>query len=225
MKDLNTKKKKWKKYFTRAFFILMMIILLYGFSLYIRRDALLKELIEKQVADRYPSIHFELGSASFIYGKGISLKDLKGGEASSPSNPIGIVEDLFIECPITFSNLLRRNIQPVSLRINGIVLHLPSPELLKGFHLQFQKKISEKVKIPIEMINFQLVFLPERGKKNPVISHKIDIQIDPPGSSDERGLTVKILKIRARSSDPRIPEYNGPISKNFDDWLLKNVLK
>ncbi|MDO5581016.1 MAG: hypothetical protein Q4G69_07755 [Planctomycetia bacterium] len=223
MKDPKSKKKKWKTFIIGILLILLARFTLYGFSLYLRRNAILKESIEKQVAVRYPSVHFELGSASLVYGKGIGLKEMKGAEAASPQNPIGEVQDLFLECPITIINLLRKKIAPTSLKIDGVLLRLPSVKLLKGTHLKFQKKLSGKIQIPVEITGFQMIFQPEHGKKDPISSQKIEIRFYPAGSSDEKGFLLKSEKIIAKTADPLIPIYNGPISKQFDDWLLKTV--
>ncbi len=216
------KRKKWLKYILYGFMAFFLILIIYGISLYCRRNAILHDYVEKELAAKYPSLGCKLNTVSFSDdGKGIQAETIKIGHGAEPDCEIG---QLKVDVDLSLGNLRKGNFKPTRLVLKDMIIRLKSKKLLKGFHQKLKEIITDQMAWPVVLSDLQIICLPDsNSKKKSETSSKITLKFNPPGTVEKDGKKNTNWTVEGtsdRSNGSPLP-YNGEISTKLEEWLLK----
>ena len=212
--------KKTIKYLKWAGIVLLVVLMVWSISIYCRRNALLKQTIEKQIGSHYSTMQIELGSARFSGWDGFNIKTVTVKDSSGL--PVCELQEIDIDCPLSLLRLIRKDIKVNYITITGATIHLPTSAALNLFGSELEKKLTGKFPCPLELKPTELVCPFEHGRKKlEKKSPPFNITLFPPGTNGKIPLDANKWTVYCHCDDPkaRPGTYSGGLTHNFDKWI------
>lgn len=148
----------------------------------------LRQHVLKEFEKRYPDLEIDIGSVQLDEQKGISIRRLEcliPNEPGLPRRRLLFIEELYLECPVTFQALYRQEI-----RINKIVVRDPYFRLTRSANGQFEElkrlktPIDDSKPVPIEVFGGTLLYEDlALGQSNPLKFDELYLLATPPEQS------------------------------------------
>lgn len=145
----------------------------------------LRQHVLEELEKRYPDLEIDIGSVQLDEQKGISIRRLECLIPNDPGLPrrrLLIVNELYLECPVTLQALYKKEIQ-----ISKIVVRDPCFRLTRNANGQFeelkrlQAKTDDSKPIPVEVFGGTLLYEDlALGQSSPLKLDEIYISAIPP---------------------------------------------
>ncbi len=182
-------------------------------------NAKIRQHVLKELESYFPGLEIDIGQVQIEEQKGISIRRVECHLPASPGRPkrlLAVVDEFFLECPVSIPSLIRKEVAIRKIRLNSPVIRIsraadgtfPELEHLKP---QGQKVNPTPVEIRDGTILFEDVLTPQSV---PLRISDIVCLITPPEYLDTKNLTIADLETAAP-----IPESWKAVGASKGDWF------
>lgn len=178
-------------------------------------NARIRQYVLKEFEDRFPDLEIDIGRVQLEDQKGISIRRLECSLPAEPGRPkrlLLVVDELFLECPVSLPALIRKEITVGKIRLDAPTFRLTRAADGSFPEVEFLRPQGKQPKpTPIEIRN-GTVFYEDvlAARSGPLRLSDISCLITPPETQNAAELTLSDL---------------GPAGRTAESWKAVGLSK